>query len=311
MRKLIVSIFLSFCFFVLSAQNEPLVKVNSNNNVHLIFDSPIEKASVGNPSYSLIYNPEKQDKIIIVKGLKADQTNLFVICADGLMYNFLLQYSEVINEYYRMVSKHQAINYRTEPIKPVEKLNIADKPTKKKRNRKDTVEAPIEEIDSSYSLGSRVKAKNLYEYDKKEYMRKIASSMVTKGNYFARTISEKNNMSLQLMNIVFNKNEMYFYFEVKNSSRMEFDVEYINYVISTKKGIKRSNTQGTPKEPIYTYQLPKKIKGKGNNRFVVVFEKFTVQKKKVFELAIIEKNGERDIKVLVAPKQINNPNLKF
>lgn len=267
--------------------------VNKNNNVNIVFESPIQRAYTGNNYYSLIFE-QNVDKILVLKAVEGPDSNLFVLTEDNFMYNFIIAYKENLREFYKLIDITKAINYTG----PVEQEN---KETSDTDNaiKKDTV----------YNLQSVHNVKNLYENDKQAAMKKVCVSLTTQDHFYARSIVLANNISLQLMNIVNNKNELYFYFEIANKIGMDYDIDMFDYTLNTQSVKKRSNSQAQTITPIYTYWLPQKVKGNSKQRFVVVFEKFTVSHKKVFIMNIKEVNGERDIYIEIPSKQINNPNI--
>lgn len=69
---------------------------------------------------------------------------------------------------------------------------------------------------------------------------------------------------------------------------------------------KRKNAiqQETTIEPIYQDEFNTKIKGKGSNRLVLGFNKFTIPDDKVFEIELYEKNGGRHMKLAVLNEYI-------
>ena len=62
------------------------------------------------------------------------------------------------------------------------------------------------------------------------------------------------------------------------------------------------------KEPLYKHQLPSKIKEGGTGRLVYVIPKFSLSDERRVVLELNEKNGERDIKLKIPHRMINNPN---
>jgi len=61
-------------------------------------------------------------------------------------------------------------------------------------------------------------------------------------------------------------------------------------------------------EPSLKYQMPGIIKEGQSTRFVYVMPKFSIADDKEVTLDLNEKNGERDIKLKVKQRYINNPN---
>lgn len=66
--------------------------------------------------------------------------------------------------------------------------------------------------------------------------------------------------------------------------------------------------QNLQKEPVFKYNLPTKINKKQVKKLIYVLPKFSINNQHLVILQLNEKNGERNLKLKVSSKYINNPN---
>jgi len=303
MKKLTI-LFLLIPFVAIS-QNEKRIYANSQNNVFLHFKSPIQNGIVGNNDFVFIFNKKNDSKMGVLKILneKSKPTNILITTKDGLIYSYILEYKNEIYNYNFFIKTKEALNYveeeKVEPIKIVEL-------EKKKIGNTD-----IDEIkkDTIYRLSNIKNVQNLYLYNKETYFKKTCSDNIDNKSFYFKSLVASNGLRFQLLDIKYNHDELYFYYEIKNKRLVDLDIDYMTFEITSKSSKKRSSSQAIEIKPIYTFQSPKVVKGNSTIRFVAVFKKFTISKKKVFLTTLKEKNGERDLNLSIFHKQVNNPNL--
>lgn len=101
---------------------------------------------------------------------------------------------------------------------------------------------------------------------------------------------------------------LYFHFSFKNKSNVSYDIDYMKFIETDKKHLRKQSSQELPIYPVREYN------GNNSNRIivgkqyhtVVAFNKFTIpaDKKMVFYLA--EKNGGRHLTFDILPEDIIN-----
>ena len=101
---------------------------------------------------------------------------------------------------------------------------------------------------------------------------------------------------------------MYFVIEIENSSSLDYDLNFLKFYIETKKQGKRKSIQRLEQKPIYTHRLPVTIPENETRKMVFVLSKFSLAKDKRLVVALNERNGERNLKLNVKARIINNPN---
>jgi hypothetical protein len=123
------------------------------------------------------------------------------------------------------------------------------------------------------------------------------------------TIQKRNDgIILSIENIVFDKEELYFVIQIENKSTLDYDLNFLNLSIETRQKGKRKSLQKLIQEPIYKYNLPSRIAEGKVIRLVYIVPKFSISNDRRMVVELNEKNGERDLKLKISHKYINNPN---
>lgn len=289
----------------------------------LIFPSAVKNGRVGNvDNYNFTYNSTKPSQIGILKGIKGDESTLFVITENGFIYSFIITYTEILkdSELSHFIKESDAkgninseVTNQIEPIKKVIEIS----------NTKETIDstATIVEnvIDNDYyektdvfkgdTKTNIVNKNKLYYTNKKEYFRKTSNHLVNQDPFFGRYFSKNDKILLQLNNVVFANNEIYLVLELKNNGIMDYDINFIDFYVTTKNRNKRISVQEINHEPVYTFNVPKTVRSYKSARFVLVYDKFSVPNKKVAIVDVKEVKGGRNLKLQIDQRDINNANI--
>ena len=120
--------------------------------------------------------------------------------------------------------------------------------------------------------------------------------------------SSNEGISLNVENIVFDREELYFIIKIENNSTLDYDLNFLNLSIETRQKGKRKPLQRLTQDPVFRFNLPTKIRENETVRFVYVLSKFSLSndRRVIFELN--EKDGERNIGLKISHRFINNPN---
>jgi hypothetical protein len=110
-----------------------------------------------------------------------------------------------------------------------------------------------------------------------------------------------------LENIVFDREELYFVIEIKNASPIDYELNFLNLSVETRKNGKKKSIQKLVLEPVFKYNLPGIIPEGKTARFVYVLPKFSIAGDKVVVIDLKELNGERDLKLRLRKRVVNNP----
>ncbi len=316
-------IFLCLCLIVTSSFSQSkskILKASNNKNFTLIFPSAIRQATVGSSNFSFSFDINNESKLGILKGLPGIESNLLVITKEGNIYSYILNYEKNLNELSYFVKREDALgNMDGGKIISDEVVETSLDRTLEENKQNNTIENEITENDfyeetekfESDREYLKQKSEKLYTHDKALYLKKFSGYIIGKETYFKRYFTLSDNVILSLNNIIFSNNEVYFYLELENKGVLDYDVNYVNLYITSKNKGKRSSSQKLKYEPIYTYNLPKRVGSFRKATFVLVFSKFSIGKNKVAIVDINESKGERNLKLEISHENINNPNILY
>ncbi len=102
---------------------------------------------------------------------------------------------------------------------------------------------------------------------------------------------------------------LYFHTQIKNSSNVPFDVDYVNFKIVDKKVAKRTAIQEQVIFPLRAFNYATRIAGKNDERTVFTMEKFTIPDDKQLVVELHEKSGGRHQSFVVENSDIVRANV--
>lgn len=274
MKKKIILLFLLVVSNLSNAQMT--VYATNSKNVLLFFDSPIVKGVVGNNNFTFGYDGENYG---ILKGISGEPSNLLVTTQNGKIFSFNLQYMEQIEKIQYFISDSLAINLGQSNSK---KENIE-------------IEKPEKEM--------------IYIPTKEEYIKKVCAEELENSPFFVRFYNSKSKVYLHLKNVKYVKNELYFSLIIDNKSTLDYDIQDLSFTIIARNKSKKRALQLMDCKPVFIYNKPTRIEGKSQKETIFVFSKFSFNKEKILEISLNEYKGERNIKLSIESKTINNPQL--
>ena len=247
---------------------------NDQKNVAMFFPNPIRQGITGAENFVFTYNREKEQYFGLLQAKPGNPSNLLIINTDGSIFSYIVSYKEQLEKLNYFVSQSKRIGF--------EQPKFTDK--------KDSI-----------SIG------NLFT-DKTFYYDKFCSYLLTRKQNIGNIQKSKNGLVLSVENIVFDKEELYFVIQIENKSTLDYDLNFLDISIQTKKQGKKKSVQRILQVPNFKYDVPTRIAEKSIRRIVYVLPKFSIASDKVVVLELNEKNGERNIKLKVSHNYINNPN---
>jgi len=283
MKKYIVIAALVFAFALLpcSAQinaKEELtldtIYANDQMNVALFFPEPIRQGITGSDNFVFTYNREKEQYFGLLQAKPGNESNLLVINRDGSVFSYIVRYR-----------------------KQLSKLNYFIQNTSSIGNEKPLVAATI----SIDSLEEKID-------NKVHYYKRFSRYLVNRKQKIGRLKKRNEGIVLSVENIVFDKDELYFIIEIKNKSSLDYDLNFLNLSVETRKKGKKKSLQKLYQAPVFKYNMPSRIKEGETERLVYVVPKFTLSDDRRVVLELNEKNGERKIELNISHRFINNPN---
>lgn len=256
------------------------IYANDQKTVALFFPDPIRQGLTGAENYVFTYNREKEQHLGLLQATPGDESNLLVISNSGMVFSYILSYSDQLKRLNYFITASGSIG-------------------------KETPELPVKTVIDANSLEGKSDEINPEKFS---YYKNFSSYLLRGKPRIGNIRKREEGIELRVENIVFNKDELYFIVHLKNSSSIDYELSFLNISVETRKKGKRKSLQKLRQQPLFEYQMPGKVlKGK-TSRFVLVLPKFSIAEDKVVIIDLKEKNGERDVKLKIKKKFLNNPN---
>ena len=250
------------------------IYANDHKNVALFFPNPIRQGITGSENFVFTYNREKEQYFGLLQATPGNESNLLIINNNGSIFSYIIRYKKVL-----------------------EKLNYFIPDSTSIGNEKPFIGAADDEN------------KHIDSFDfKTNYYERFCSYLVKRRQQIGKLKKRRDGIILKVENIVFDKEELYFVMTIENKSSLDYDVNFLNLTIQTRKKGKKKSLQSLYLEPVFKYNLPLKIKENQTIKLVYVVPKFSISDERLVLLELNEKNGERNLKLKISDKTINNPN---
>lgn len=139
-----------------------------------------------------------------------------------------------------------------------------------------------------------------------ETMRKMAKKIIWNGQVVNYLGKEDYKMAFMLYSVWTDQDVIAFYLHADNSSRIDYNIDFVKAYICDKKRAKKTAMQEEEITPIFTYYGDKDrvIHGKKGIDIVLFYKKFTIPQKRMLYFEMFEENGGRHIK-------FNTPNTEI
>ncbi|SFO39579.1 Bacteroides conjugative transposon TraN protein [Paenimyroides ummariense] len=235
-----------------------LLDVTYDKTSHLIFPSAIRYVDLGS-DYLIAGKADEAENVLRIKATVRDfedETNFSVITNDGRFYSFNVYYSS-----YPEILSYDLLTMQ----KQLEKENLND--------------VLFEELGETTPSLTDLLFEAIHN-DNKRILKHLGSKSF--------------GISFTLKGIYMHNGKYYFHTEVKNSSNVPFEIEYINFKIVDKKVAKRTVVQQQSIIPLRTYKPLIEIKGNSTEQNVYLLDRFTTSSDKILLIEIFEKNGARN-----------------
>lgn len=302
------------------------LKVSKNFKTVLIFPDEIIDDFLGNELEFLKEKPNglegnfaKRVVVLTYNRLAKNipnKTNYTIITKDGNFYEFFLEKVHTLKATSAFIKKsHATKNIFIEDFKErqistsTQKVDDVVNPiytyyTEQLKEVIDYNDKNKSKISKWYKLSSK-QMDSLYKVNKTAYL-KLKAHRVLKEPKKGRTFFKKGNLLLRLKGLYYDKNEIYMVFLLQNKEALDFDIDFIKTKINTNYK-KRSSKQSVTHKPIMLYNIPKQVKGKSEEYFMIAFNKFSVSQNRELLIDIKEKEGERDLNFKIPDEYISNP----
>ena len=260
------------------------LEVTFSKTVHIIFPSAIRYVDLGSADL-LAAKADGTENVLRVKAALRDfsrESNLAVITEDGAYYTFNVKYAD-------------------EPVKlSIEMTDfIHDGEATNRPNN--ALDIYMHELGQESPLLVKLIMQSIYKNNDREI--KHIGSKRFGIQYLLKGIYSHNGL-------------LYFHLQLKNSSNVPFNVDYITFKIVDRKIAKRTAIQEQVIWPLRAYNNLTVIGGRRTGRTVFALEKFTIPDDKMLVVELNEQNGGRhqrfevDNADLVRAKVINELKVK-
>lgn len=237
------------------------LEITYDKTVHLIFPAPIKYVDLGSTNL-IAGKADGADNVIRVKATKKhfrDETNMSVITEDGNFYTFNVKYAD-------------------EPLLlNVEMCDfIHDGETVNRPNN--AMEIYLQELGSESPRLVSLIMKSIHKQDRRRIKhigcKRFGVQFLLKGLYTHNDL-------------------LYFHTQVKNSTNLPFDVDFVTYKIVDKKVVKRTAMQEQVIYPLRAYNYVTRVNGTSSEYTVFALPKFTIPEDKKLVVEMYEKQGGR------------------
>lgn len=237
------------------------LEVTFSKTVHIIFPSAIRYVDLGSADL-LAAKADGTENVLRVKAALRDfsrESNLAVITEDGAYYTFNVKYAD-------------------EPVKlSIEMTDfIHDGEATNRPNN--ALDIYMHELGQESPLLVKLIMKSIYRNNDRE---------------IKHLGSKRFGIQYTLKGIYSHNGLLYFHLQLKNSSNVPFDVDYITFKIVDKKVAKRTAIQEQVIWPLRAHNNVTLIGGKKSERTIFTLPKFTIPDDKHLVIELHEKEGGR------------------
>lgn len=237
------------------------IEVTFDKTSNIIFPSPIIDADLGSSNLVGGKFPNVDNILRIkaaVRGFNTE-TNFSVVTKDGTFYSFNVRYAE---EPKKLNINVKDLVYSVDEDNPQNSLPVYRK-----------------ELGNTAPRLVELITKSIYKQDKR-IIKDIGAKMF--------------GIQCLLKGIYIHENLIYFHTDIKNTSNINYDIDFIRFKIVDKQVLKRVAIQEIPIVPVEVFNNIAAVEGGKHERTVFVFEKFTIPDSKELRVEIFEKNGGRN-----------------
>ena len=237
------------------------LEITYDKTVHVIFPSPVRYVDLGSTDL-IAGKADGAENVIRVKATTKNfrqETNMSVITEDGNFYSFNVKYAD-------------------EPLLlNVEMCDfIHDGETVNRPNN--AMEIYLTELDNESPRLVRLIMKSVYERDRRR-IRHIGC--------------KRFGVQFLLKGLYSHSGLLYFHTQIKNTSHVPFDVDFVTFKIADKKLVKRTAMQEQVVYPLRAYNYVTRVDGRKSECTVFALPKFTIPDGKKLVVEMYEKQGGR------------------
>ena len=237
------------------------MEVTYDKTVHVIFPSAVRYVDLGSPNL-IAGKADGAENVIRVKATVRNfrtETNFSVITESGSFYTFNVKYAD----------EPLLLNIEMKDF-------IHDGSTVNRPNN--ALDIYLQELGSESPKLVHLIMKSIHKNNKREIKHIGAKSFGIQ--YLLRGMYTHNGL-------------LYFHTQIKNSSNVPFDVDFITFKIVDKKVAKRTAIQEQVIFPLRAYNYATRVAGHKDERTIFTMEKFTIPEDTQVVVELHEKSGGR------------------
>lgn len=237
------------------------MEVTYDKTVHVIFPSAVRYVDLGSPNL-IAGKADGAENVIRVKATVKNfrtETNFSVITESGSFYTFNVKYAD----------EPLLLNIEMKDF-------IHDGSTVNRPNN--ALDVYLQELGCESPKLVHLIMKSIHKNNKREI--KHIGSKSFGIQYLLRGMYTHNGL-------------LYFHTQIKNSSNVPFDVDFITFKIVDKKVAKRTAIQEQVIFPLRAYNYATCVAGNKDERTIFTMEKFTIPEDKQVVVELHEKSGGR------------------
>lgn len=237
------------------------LEVTYGKTVHIIFPAPVKYVDLGSPDL-IAGKADGAENVIRVKATVKNfrkETNMSVITEDGNFYTFNVRYTD------------EPLLLNVEMCDFIHDGESVNRPN-------NSMEIYLKELGSESPMLVRLIMKSIYKNDKRE-IRHIGS--------------KRFGIQYLLKGLYVHNDLLYFHTQIRNSSNVPFDVDFITFKIVDKEVVKRTAVQEQVIYPLRAHNYVTRVGGKQSQCSVFTTGKFTIPDDKKLIIEMHEKNGGR------------------
>lgn len=237
------------------------LEVTYDKTTHIIFPSAVRYVDLGSPNL-VAGKADGAENVIRVKAVVKnfrDETNMSVITESGSFYTFNVKYADeplLLN-----VEMKDFIHDGSKVNRPNNALDIY-----------------LEELGCESPKLVQLINKSIHKENRRHV--KHIGCKAFGIHYLLRGIYTHNGL-------------LYFHTQIKNSSNVPFEVDFVTFKIVDKKVMKRTAIQEQVIFPLRAYNYATVVAGNKEERTVFTLDKFTIPADKVLVVKLNEKSGGR------------------
>ena len=237
------------------------LEITYDKTGHVIFPAPVRYVDLGSPNL-IAGKADGAENVIRVKATTRhfrQETNMSVITEDGNFYTFNVKYAD------------EPLLLNVEMCDFIHDGESVNRPN-------NAMEIYLTELDNESPRLVRLIMKSVHENDKRR-IRHIGS--------------KRFGVQFLLKGMYTHSDLLYFHTQVKNTSHVPFDVDFITFKIVDKKVVKRTAMQEQVIYPLRAYNYVTRVNGRDSECTVFALPKFTIPDDKKLVVEMLEKQGGR------------------